>query len=298
MILIPRSRVLGCLLALMIPSEGAFSQKADSATCRSVLSNPVRDSLTMTVGVVMSSFDPSITLRAGYRYELAAALRGELHVPTPLPLTIYSVTGLGKKASGSDSTSVIPSILGAYAARLLPTGRMDNIRVVGGAHGSAFDDAFLRALHVLSDSGLLPLREEPVLNDTIDLRFSVFPKDVVWPGGSGFEMTVYPMEPLFRVRVPALGEGKTPASVLHNVPPRYPEAARARGDEGEVRLRFVVGADGRGELDSIEILEATSKEFAAAVLAAFPTLSFYPLELRGCPLRSAAQMPFEFRLRY
>jgi TonB family protein len=292
------SRVYSCLFILALLAQRAFSQQPDSAACRAVVSNPVRDSLSATVGVMTTAFDQTITLTAAYRSELAAAIREVLHVPAPLPLVVYDMTSLGKKRSGQDSMSVTPTVIGAYAARLLPDGRMGNIRVIGGARATAFDDAFLRALRVLSDSGLLPPRQDPRVNDSLELRFTVFPNAVTLPSNAGIRFSVLPMEPLFRMRVPALGEGKILAPMAENVAPRYPEGARARRIEGNVLLQFVVGTDGLGELDSVQILQATSMEFVSAVLTALPRLRFHPLEIRGCALRSVAQMPFEFRLVY
>jgi TonB family protein len=81
-----------------------------------------------------------------------------------------------------------------------------------------------------------------------------------------------------------------------NRAPHYPTAARDRHVEGKVLLQFVVDADGRGIPESVQIKEATATEFVEAVLAAFPNLRFYPLDVRGCHLASLAQMPFEFHL--
>src|SRR4029079_13964996 len=47
--------------------------------------------------------------------------------------------------------------------------------------------------------------------------------------------------------------------------PRYPDALRSSGVEGEVQAQFIVNEDGKAETNSFKVLKATNDLFAAAV---------------------------------
>lgn len=78
--------------------------------------------------------------------------------------------------------------------------------------------------------------------------------------------------------------------------PRYPEMLRTLGTEGRVVAQFVVGADGRVELDSFTVIESAHAQFDAAVREVLPRLRFRPAEVGGTAVRQLVQMPFVFSL--
>jgi periplasmic protein TonB len=78
--------------------------------------------------------------------------------------------------------------------------------------------------------------------------------------------------------------------------PRYPDALRSSGVEGEVQAQFVVNEDGRVEAGSFKVLKATNELFASAVRAALPQMRFYPAEVGGKHVRQLVQQPFVFKL--
>jgi TonB family protein len=272
---------IGCIAVML--ASGASAQRSDSAQCRALLSRAARDSVVVTVGLTTRAFDTTTRFRDQDRADLAAAIRQVLRLPTPLPIFVYSEHSLGKRQSGRDSSTVIPTISGAYAVELLPDGHLSNGRVVGGARIEAFDTAFLDALRTVSDSGLLPPRPDG-RHSPIELRLSVNPLDVPTIAHATAKRPSVAAEPLFFMRVPALGEGQAVAPMPGNAAPRYPEVARRAKVEGRVRLRFVVDSDGRGDATSIQVEEATALEFVSAVLDAFPALRFAP---PGTPRMSA-----------
>ncbi|HEX4858347.1 MAG TPA: energy transducer TonB [Usitatibacteraceae bacterium] len=71
---------------------------------------------------------------------------------------------------------------------------------------------------------------------------------------------------------------------------RYPVQARRDGIEGDVTVRFLVGAD--GAIRDIEIVSSTHREFNAAVLSAVRGFA-----CRGQGREVSVEVPFVFRLR-
>jgi bla regulator protein BlaR1 len=78
--------------------------------------------------------------------------------------------------------------------------------------------------------------------------------------------------------------------------PRYPASLRSAGVEGEVLAQFVVGTDGRVELDSFRAIRASDVLFESAVHESLPSLRFTPAEIGGKPVRQLVQQPFVFQL--
>ncbi|MEO7367543.1 MAG: energy transducer TonB, partial [Gemmatimonadaceae bacterium] len=63
--------------------------------------------------------------------------------------------------------------------------------------------------------------------------------------------------------------------------PRYPDALRSSGVEGEVQAQFVVDDNGKAEPSTFKVLKATNDLFANAVRTALPNMRFYPAEVAG-----------------
>lgn len=79
--------------------------------------------------------------------------------------------------------------------------------------------------------------------------------------------------------------------------PRYPEILRQSRVSGMVRVRFVVGTDGRAELGTVEILEQSHAAFAEAVRTVLPRLRFTPARVGTRSVRQVVEIPFGFELR-
>jgi protein TonB len=84
---------------------------------------------------------------------------------------------------------------------------------------------------------------------------------------------------------------------LGEIRPRYPDALRARGADGAVLARYVVGEDGRVRDGSVAIVEATDSLLAASVRAALRTARFRPAEVGGRPVAQLVEQRFLFALR-
>jgi periplasmic protein TonB len=89
---------------------------------------------------------------------------------------------------------------------------------------------------------------------------------------------------------------EAPPAVLFNPLPIYPDAARQRAIEGEVRLRIVVDQSGRVERD-IEVIESIPLLDQAAI-SAVEQWRFSPGRDRdGRPARTLLEVPVRFTLR-
>lgn len=78
--------------------------------------------------------------------------------------------------------------------------------------------------------------------------------------------------------------------------PRYPDALRASGVEGEVQAQFVVSEEGRAVVSTFKVLKATNDLFASAVRSALPNMRFYAAEVGGKKVKQLVQQSFQFRL--
>ena len=78
--------------------------------------------------------------------------------------------------------------------------------------------------------------------------------------------------------------------------PRYPDALRSSGVEGEVQAQFVVTEDGKADPSSFKVLKATNDLFANAVRSALPQMRFYPAEVGGKKVKQLVQQSFQFKL--
>lgn len=80
-------------------------------------------------------------------------------------------------------------------------------------------------------------------------------------------------------------------------PPRFPEALRRAGVEGDVVVRFVVDTTGRVDMGSIEVVSATHDAFVVAVREALAKFRFSPSMAGERKVKALAVMPFRFTLR-
>lgn len=76
--------------------------------------------------------------------------------------------------------------------------------------------------------------------------------------------------------------------------PEYPQSLIATRTEGRVLVQFVVGLDGKAEMGTFRVLEATHPAFAEAVRKALPGMSYFPAEIGGKKVRQVVQQPFSF----
>ena len=94
----------------------------------------------------------------------------------------------------------------------------------------------------------------------------------------------------------AAEEVESPAAALSKLGPKYPARALSLGLSGSVTARFIVGADGRVEPD-IQILQATTPDFASAVRDFLRQSRFRAARVGGRPVRQLVEQRFVFELR-
>jgi protein TonB len=89
---------------------------------------------------------------------------------------------------------------------------------------------------------------------------------------------------------------EVPVALLRNSPkPAYPSSLASTGIAGSARFRFVVGADGRVEMATVEQVDASHGAFAMAVRSTLARLRFSPALVDGRAVRQLVELPFEFR---
>ncbi|MDO8500783.1 MAG: energy transducer TonB [Gemmatimonadaceae bacterium] len=89
---------------------------------------------------------------------------------------------------------------------------------------------------------------------------------------------------------------KQVSQILGTGSPRYPDALRSSGVEGEVQAQFVVNEEGRAEPGSFKVIKATNDLFASAVRSALPNMRFYAAEVGGKKVKQLVQQSFQFKL--
>jgi TonB family protein len=78
--------------------------------------------------------------------------------------------------------------------------------------------------------------------------------------------------------------------------PRYPDALRAQGVQGDVLVQFVVEASGSVRVSSIKVLASQHPELAQTVVAALRDMRFLPAERLQRLVAQLVQQTFSFRL--
>lgn len=124
-------------------------------------------------------------------------------------------------------------------------------------------------------------------------------------GGSPVRMAVVlPLD--FRAGVPAVASSdsgvfsvdcvdREPA-LKAVVPLTYPETMRSRGLGGEALLEFVVDTNGRADLPSVRLVNATQSDFATAARTAVARAQFRPALLSGTAVRCRVRLPVVFQI--
>jgi len=87
-----------------------------------------------------------------------------------------------------------------------------------------------------------------------------------------------------------------PPRLLRSETPRFPEALRARGQNGRVVVQFVVDTLGRAEMSEFKVVDATDAQLGDAVRAVLPRFKFTPGEAAGRKVRTLVALPFDFTL--
>jgi len=179
---------------------------------------------------------------------------------------------------------------GLYGFHYEASGKLKDARVLVSSLSPRLDSAILRAVQMVSDSGtLLPL-PETVRRTIVELRLTI--------GANVLPDSLAVTGPLFRVHQPVF-HGVTPPAgdTQMTMAPRYPDAERKAGMNGEVVVQVVVRPDGSVDPSSILITRATTHSFAQHVYDAVRQSKFVPGRVAGCPVTALATWPIAFTMR-
>jgi TonB family protein len=78
----------------------------------------------------------------------------------------------------------------------------------------------------------------------------------------------------------------------------YPRSLRESGTEGSVRVQFVVTAEGRVDMSTVQIQASTNEEFAEATRKALAEFRFRPARKGDHNVRMLTMLPVEWKLSY
>lgn len=78
--------------------------------------------------------------------------------------------------------------------------------------------------------------------------------------------------------------------------PRYPEALRMKGVQGEVVIEFTVDTTGRVDTAGVTVVSTSNPLFTEAVREALPRMHFIPAVADGHHVRQLVRLPMKFTL--
>jgi periplasmic protein TonB len=86
-----------------------------------------------------------------------------------------------------------------------------------------------------------------------------------------------------------------PAEMLPDQPkPKYPSVLESSGIAGEVQAQFVVGQDGKADMDTFKTLKSSNELFTQAVKNVLARMRFSPAMIGGKPVKQLVQQSFQF----
>jgi hypothetical protein len=289
---------VACARSVAVETRRAPASTSEVQRCTAQSSAATADSQNVEVRLAVRAFDPDRELSRDYREMLSMGVRQFIAIPMPLQLDTYDEN---VAANGGDDR--VPGHFGSltlnatYRTMLSRDGRLLNSRAVGGATTPSFDRAVLDALVALDTSRLLPApptQAKWFRGDVAELVGLVIPRELARAPGK-----IYPGDTILSVPLLTF---RTPIERLdRNVrrkggpPPRYPPEMQMNAVEANVVLQFVVDADGRADMTTLQVLPPVPPlDFVKSALASVTLTHFDPMVIRGCAVRSLVQQPFVF----
>ena len=269
---------LAALIALAAPPLRA--QGAPPDRCAAALAAPTRDTIPLIVLLELHAYDPHQALPTAYQRSFGNAVRRHLVIDRPIGADLYEISeGLGRTAH--------LAMIGDYSATIKADGRVVDGRVTGGDRNRVFDTAILSAMHAIDSTDMLSMATAGLAHDDVDIRVEITTREK-----QDFDTLV----PLFGFRTPLRAVTQLPSQIAGTGRLKYPANLRQAHIEGEVKVSFVLGADGVAEPGSLQVPSATHMDFVKAVVTAMPTIFFAPLQVEGCAVRNMVHFPFTFSL--
>ena len=285
-------RRLAVVVALPLLAAAAHSQEPRQAPdsvrqrCDSLLRASVADSERVLVRSLLLRRD-------GYhlpRTEAQIILQEfgtQLRLPRPMQVPVFSpgpVQTRSLRVLRTDESNLRrPRLAATYQLVMLRDGTATRIATLRPSLVAGLDSAVLSALAAMSKEKLFPILEEDYAADSIPLTLNL----TSGSGGFGTEITLFaamfPMVPI------------VDAAVQEPVPaPEYPKEERDAGVEGDVLFQVVVNADGEPELATLEVMHASTRNFALAAFDALRQMHWTPAHLAGCSVPQVVSVPVRF----
>jgi periplasmic protein TonB len=114
------------------------------------------------------------------------------------------------------------------------------------------------------------------------------------PGGTGDGPPTGTFSPNLVDRQAALRNQSDVVRILERL---YPRVLRETGTEGSVRVQFVVTAEGRVDMSTVQVVATTHAEFSEATLKALSELRFTPARKGPHNVRMLMTLPIQWRLQ-
>jgi TonB family protein len=77
----------------------------------------------------------------------------------------------------------------------------------------------------------------------------------------------------------------------------YPNQLKASGTEGSVQVQFVVSAEGRVDMNTVQVMSSTHPQFAEATVAALKEFRFTPARKGNHNVRMLTTVPIQWKLQ-
>ena len=87
----------------------------------------------------------------------------------------------------------------------------------------------------------------------------------------------------------------SPAATARAVARSFPEDLRRTNTGGTVQLQFVIGANGKVEPSTIEVVEASVPALGAAAKSVAEKMEFVPGKKDGAAVRTRVQLPITYK---
>jgi TonB family protein len=213
----------------------------------------------------------------------------QLRLPRPMQVPVFSpgpVQTRSLRVLRTDEGNLRrPRLDATYQLVMLRDGTATSIATVRPSLVAGLDSAVLRALSAMSKEKLYPLLADDYAADSIPLTLYL----TSGSGGVGTEVplfaSMFPMVPM----VDAAPQEPVPAPV-------FPKEERDLGVEGDVLFQVVVNADGEPELATLEVMHASTRNFAVAAFDVVRQMRWTPAHLHGCTVPQVVNVPVRFTL--
>lgn len=254
----------------------------NDAQCDSIIASARVDSTPAALYVSVGRADDGF-FSPEEAHSMAVGVATMFTPPRPLRLSVFSGAPQMRmiRRVGADTATELraPKITGVY--RFWLRSKVDSVKpvTVRSTLVRAFDSAATEAIvSAMSTRGLIEVSVEDSM--LVEVRFSTDSS----VNAIRMLSAIFPRMPVVDV-VPR----------RDNPPAVFPESeSHDSTNRGVVVLRFVVDRDGTPTLGTVELVRASSLEFARAALQALPEQRFTPATVRGCTVAQEVIYPFTF----